>query len=139
MAGMDAGPTTHRRPPAWAWAWWFAVGGLLGFGAAAMLSIGLPFLLVGAVLGGVGLGRAALRNRSAAAVPAGLALTAAYLAWINRGGPGDVCTTTATSVSCTEEWSPWPFVAVAVLLVGASVALAVGRRAGRARLRPARS
>jgi hypothetical protein len=135
---MGAGRHTHPEPPAWSWAWWLVVGGLLGFGLAAMLSIGLPFLVAGAALGAAGLASDRLRNRSAAAVPAGVALTAFYLAWLNRGGPGDVCTTTATSQTCTEQWSPWPFLAVAVLLVGASVVLAAGvlsRRGGPPRRR----
>ena len=52
----------------------------------------------------------------------GIAVIAGYLGWLNRGGPGDVCTSTASSTSCTSETSPWPFVAVAALLVVGSAA-----------------
>jgi hypothetical protein len=41
------------------------------------------------------------------------------VAYLNRGGPGNVCTTTATSQSCTTEWSPWPWLAAGLLLVAA--------------------
>jgi hypothetical protein len=46
-----------------------------------------------------------------------------YIALLNRGGPGDVCTTTGTSSACTEEWSPWPFLAVGVALVVSGIVL----------------
>ena len=44
-----------------------------------------------------------------------------YVAWLNRDGPGTVCTSTATETSCGDEWSPWPFVVVAVVLAGAGL------------------
>ena len=47
----------------------------------------------------------------------------AYIAYLNRGGPGEVCTATAESMTCTERASPWPFLVVAVALVLGSLTL----------------
>ncbi len=120
------------RPPAWAYAWWALVGVLLGFGVVAILTVGALFVALGAVLAFLG-GRApVLRTRAAVAAVAGFGVAPLYLAWLNRGGPGQVCTQTADQTSCLEAWSPWPFLAVAVLLVGAGVWLLV-RQVGRPR------
>lgn len=107
------------RPPApWHYALWLLVGALGGLGVLSLLTIG-PILLLAA--GAVTVLCTVLRllNRSVTALPAGLAVPVLYLAWLNRGGPGDVCDPNG----CTGEWSPWPFVAVGVILVGASVFL----------------
>ena len=41
-----------------------------------------------------------------------------YVAWLNRQGPGTVCTTTrGGGGQCLDEWSPWPWVAAGVALV----------------------
>ena len=60
----------------------------------------------------------------------GLSTAPLYIAWLNRDGPGLVCTTTADSMSCSDQWSPWPFVALGVLFAGAGVALLVVSRRG---------
>jgi hypothetical protein len=117
-------PISGSRPAAlWAYAWWVVTGALLGLGFASILTIGLLLLLVGFVLAVVGVLLGPLRNHSAAVVPGGLGVAALYLAWLNRGGPGRVCETTDTSRSCVEEWSPWPFLVVALLLIAATVFL----------------
>lgn len=119
-----APPARATEPPRWAYAWWLLVGVLLGVGVMALLTIGLLFLLTAALLIGLGVGLPALRNRSAVAVPAGIGLSVLYLAWLNREGPGNVCEVTSTTTTCTEQWSPWPFVGVALVLVASSFALA---------------
>jgi hypothetical protein len=110
-------------PAGWAYAWWVVVGALLGIGIAALLSIGVVLLLLAAVLSVIGARMPALQNRSASAIPAGVGVAVLYLAWLNRGGPGEVCTSSANATTCQEAWSPWPFVAVAALLVAASVVM----------------
>ncbi|GAB7006051.1 hypothetical protein JCM18899A_35240 [Nocardioides sp. AN3] len=98
---------------------WLVVGTLAGFGVLALLTIG-PLLLLAAGLVGVGCLLLRLVNRSMAAIPIGLAIAILYLALINKDGPGTVCDGHG---SCTEEWSPWPFIAAAALLVVAAVAI----------------
>ena len=39
------------------------------------------------------------------------------LEFLNRSGPGMICTTTPTSASCEEQWSPWPWLAICILLL----------------------
>ena len=46
----------------------------------------------------------------------GAALPLLYVAWLNRDGPGTVCTTDGSVTSCGDGVSPWPFVAMALLV-----------------------
>jgi hypothetical protein len=64
---------------------------------------------------------------------AGGAAPLLYVAWLNRHGPGSHCTVTATSSSCTDEWTPWPFVVVAVAMVVAGVISFVRLRGAQSR------
>lgn len=105
---------------------WVLVGALLAFSLASLLSVGLflaPFALVGAA---VLLWKRAFSG--AFGLLCGASLIAIYLAYLNRGGPGEVCNRAATV--CTDEYSPWPFLVAAVVLVAAGIAgfLAVRRR-----------
>ena len=115
-------PNQHRL--GWGLAWWLLVGVVAAVGVASLLTIGVVFLALAAILVAVGLTSPALRTRAVVAVPAGVGLVVLYLAWINRGGPGTVCATTATGTACVDEWSPWPFVGAAVFLFGGALALA---------------
>jgi hypothetical protein len=115
---------TVQRVPVWSYAWWLVVGALAGMGIAALLSIGLVLLLLAGVLAVIGARTPSLRNRSVLAIPAGVGTAVLYLAWINRDGPGNVCETTGTTTTCTDQVSPWPFVVVAAVLFAVSVILA---------------
>jgi hypothetical protein len=114
---------SRSRPVWWAYVWWLVVGALVGLGVAALLTIGAALLLLASVLVLVASRVPALRSPAVGGGLAGIGLAVFYLAWLNREGPGTVCHTTATSVDCTDEWSPWPFVAVGVALVLGSVLL----------------
>ncbi|HSR84164.1 MAG TPA: hypothetical protein VLM11_08290 [Streptosporangiaceae bacterium] len=107
---------------------WAAVG--LGAVTAALtvLTIGWFVLLATAGLAVV-LVRRADRRLAGPGLLMGAGLMPLYIAYLNRGGPGTVCTTTRTGGSCAQEWSPWPWVAAGVCLVGAGIALGVFRRA----------
>jgi hypothetical protein len=87
-------------------------------GAAALLAALVAVLVVVAVRGGV------LRPRAELAFLAlsGAGIVPLVVAWLNRDGPGDVCRAIGGAGSeCTEEWSPWPWLAAGVVLVGAGV------------------
>ena len=47
----------------------------------------------------------------------GVALPVFYVAYLNRDGPGTVCTADAHGGSCIDEWSPWPFITAGLLLL----------------------
>ncbi len=87
---------------------WLLVGAGYGAGLLASLSIGVPIVL-GAVVGSaLPVARRVGGGASAFGVISGFGLPLLYIAFINRGGPGTICTMTASSQSCVEEFSPWP-------------------------------
>lgn len=101
--------------------WWLATGVVLGFGMVGILTIGFVLLPVAALMAVVGVAVAPIRRRGEAFVLAGAALAPLYVAWLNRSGPGtNICEPHA---GCGDEWSPWPFVAAAVVLFVAGVLL----------------
>ena len=121
---------TSRRPASpWVLTlWWGAIGALVSFGVAGLASIG-PFLLAGAaVLVGIAVAEPALRRPCVPGLLVGLSIAPLYIAWLNRSGPGLVCTTSARSSSCLDQWSPWPFVATGVLLAAGGLGLLVHDR-----------
>ncbi|MGC4112904.1 MAG: hypothetical protein QM747_21300 [Nocardioides sp.] len=106
---------------------WFVIGGLGCLGVLSLLTIG-PFVLLGTLmLCGLMLWRVDF-GWGMAGMLSGAAVPVAYVAWLNRGGPGDVCTYYAGGQSCTDEWSPWPFVVVALCLLVAGVVVFVRQR-----------
>jgi hypothetical protein len=106
---------------------WCAVGAGAGLGVLSILTIGPFVLLVTLTACGFLLWRQNF-GWAMAGMISGAGLPLLYVAWSNRHGPGDVCSRTATAISCTDEWSPWPFLAAGVLLVVGGVVLFVVRR-----------
>jgi hypothetical protein len=52
-----------------------------------------------------------------------------YVAYLNRDGPGTVCTTLRGGQDCLEEWSPWPWLyGGALLLLGGVAAFIASSR-----------
>jgi uncharacterized membrane protein len=56
-------------------------------------------------------------NQSAIGAIFGAGILPLVVGYLNRGGPGDVCTASNGGSQCTSEWSPWPFVVVGLVLV----------------------
>jgi hypothetical protein len=118
------------RVRAWPFFAWAVVGAGGGVALAAALTIGIFVLpLVTAATMGL-LGWPGSRTVAVVGVVSGLGLVPLYIAFLNRGGPGDVCTSSASGQSCISEWSPWPWFVAGVLLVCAGAILFT-------RLRPA--
>jgi hypothetical protein len=95
---------------------WMLVGAGYSLGVLGALSIGL-YVLVVTVAATIVL---ATRRGSRVGLPgliSGLSLPLFYVAFLNRSGPGTVCTSTATSQSCVDEWSPWPWLVVGIVLL----------------------
>ena len=115
MSGAMSGAGRVRVWPFFAWA-------LVGAGSfvalLAVFTIGIFVLpLVLAAMTGLLIWRGS-RNVAAVGVVSGLGLVPLYVAFLNRGGPGDVCSSSSAGQSCTTEWSPWPWLIAGILLVG---------------------
>jgi hypothetical protein len=103
---MDVQPV-----PAWRWfAAWMLVGGFYALSLLSMLTIGL-FILPIPVLATVLLCRRPERRRGIFGLVAGIALPLFYVSILNRNGPGMICSAIAGGTACTEEMSPWPWLA----------------------------
>ncbi len=102
------------------------VGAAVASGLLGALTIGV-FLLPLAALATIGLRRLPASGLGVAGVVAGAGLGPLFVAYLNRDGPGDVCTATARSLACEQQWSPWPWLAAGVILLVVGVALFVGR------------
>lgn len=112
---------------------WAATGACLGTGLLTALSIG-PFLLVLAVIATAVLVWRRRFGIATIGAVSGLGVISFAIAYLNRKGPGQVCTTTATTQSCITEWSPWPWLAAGIILISASLVLFLAlRRSARPR------
>ena len=124
----DVTSTPRDRPGVIWFIAWMLTGAGYALGLLGALTIG-PYVLVITVGATILL---ATRARSLVGLPgllSGLSLPLFYVAFLNRSGPGTICTTTATSQSCVDEWSPWPWLVIAVvLLVSGCVWFAVANR-----------
>ena len=110
----------------------FILWALLGAGAClavlGALTIG-PFVApVVALLGWLLLRRSGA-DRSMAGALSGVSLMLFFVAWNNRGGPGEVCTVRPSFTRCSEQWNPWPWfvVGLAFLFAGVAVFYLLGR------------
>jgi hypothetical protein len=107
---------------------WLVIGAGGSLGVLSLLTIGPFVLLATLMLAGLLLWRVDF-GWAMAGIISGAAAPVLYVAWLNRDGPGNVCTTYADGgQSCGDEWSPWPFVAVAVILLVAGVVVFVRQR-----------
>ena len=120
---------------------WFVIWAVIGAGGALALltapTIGI-FVLPATLVVGAVLARRGRHQQAGPGVVAGLGLPLFYVGYLNRGGPGTVCTSLPGGGECTQETSPWPWIATGLLLViaGLSMSLAAARRLPRPRVEP---
>ncbi|MCQ9181367.1 hypothetical protein KMT30_20420 [Streptomyces sp. IBSBF 2953] len=116
MGDREAAVEPDGHAVAWGWfLGWLAVGACAGTGLAALLSVGVVLLLLAAGAAGLLLWRSP-RNAMVGLL-AGLAVPLFYIAYLNRSGPGTVCRTAADGQTCTDEYTPVPFLVGAVILL----------------------
>jgi len=111
---------------------WLMIGAAYAVSFLAILTVG-PFIVPVPLVMTVLLWRKRRADRELLGLVSGLALPLLYVGYLNRDGPGTVCTTGRDgSQSCIDEWSPWPWLAVGVLLLlaGAGAFVAARRAAG---------
>jgi hypothetical protein len=137
---QEAREAPSPEPHAWRWfVVWTAIGACASFGIVGLLSIGLPFLILAAVVAGWLLTRHPGSRVGAWGLVSGASVVVAFLAWVNRGGPGDVCSTDGNVTTCQQAWNPVPFAVVAVLLLGCGVtAFVLAQRRSRTTAAPGR-
>lgn len=107
---------------------WTLAGAGVAVGILGMLTVGIVVLPAAAALTAL-LAWRGDRRMAGPGLLAGSGMVPMYVGYLNRGGPGMACTTTAVSGACTQEVSPWPWLAAGLLLVTAGVALLLRRRA----------
>ena len=127
MAASGTGSSTG-------WGWflaWFGAGALVALAFLGALTIGIFVMpIAGALIVLLATRRNAFNG--VAGLISGLGLPILLVAYFNREGPGNICTVTATSTSCTEEWSPWPWLLIGVAVVIVGVVVFVRSARGRA-------
>jgi hypothetical protein len=110
---------------------WAVVGAGGCLALLGALSIGV-FVAPVVVLLALVLLRTTKADRSMFGAVAGVSLPLFYVAWLNRGGPGNVCRVEENLTTCSEQWSPWPWVVAGIAL--AAVGIALFRRLGNKRV-----
>jgi hypothetical protein len=100
---------------------WLLVGAGYAVGLVGIASIGL-FVLPLPVLATVLLARRQPATSGLPGLISGLGVPFLYVAYLNRAGPGTICSTVTGGQECTDEWSPWPWLAVGVILLVLGVA-----------------
>lgn len=103
--------------PWWPYSLWGAVGALIGLGVVGILSIGIFALGVALLLAVVGVALRASRSAALVGMVPGLGVLPLLVGLSNSGGPGERCSSTASSLSCSELLSPWPFLVPGLVLV----------------------
>ena len=101
---------------------WIVVGVAFIFALLGAMTIGVFVLPIAAGLAVL----VATRRGSSAGIPgliSGVSLPLFYVAFLNRDGPGEICRSFASGgSSCTEEWSPLPWLFVGALFLLGGIA-----------------
>ena len=110
---------------------WIAIGAVFALSILGAMTIGM-FVLPIAVGATAWLATRRHGSGGLAGLISGLGLPLLYVAYLNRAGPGTVCTVdSGGGQSCTDEWSPWPWFALGAALVIAGVFVFVARHRGK--------
>jgi hypothetical protein len=112
-------PTFIDVPSGRAWsvfAAWLAIGASYAFALLSAWTIGmyvLPFAIITTIVVAK-----LTRNRSSVlGTISGFGVPVLYVAWLNRSGPGNVCVADRVSISCGQEWNPFPWLVTGLFLL----------------------
>ena len=119
--GLGSAASPDRGPLIWPFFAWAAIGAA-ACAVLSALSIGV-FVAPLAIIAMLALLRW-LRSRTIAwfGAASGAGLVLLYIAYLNRRGAGEVCSSIPGGESCTTEWSPWPWFGVGIALFASVVA-----------------
>jgi hypothetical protein len=116
-------PRSADRVRSWPFVAWAAVGAGACLALLTVFTVGV-FILPVAIVATIALLRwRGSRTIAAIGVISGFGLVPLYVAYLNRGGPGDVCTTSGGGQSCLTEWSPWPWLIAGAVMVALGIAV----------------
>ncbi len=133
---MSTGPFTNQpatSPPAltrlrWAWfAGWLIIGAGYAVSLLGAASIGL-FVLPLPVLATILLARRQHAGSGLPGLVSGLGIPLLYVAYLNRAGPGTICSAITGGQNCTDESSPWPWLAAAAILLALGLVAFIARQ-----------
>lgn len=133
------------RPRPMSFIAWAVIGAALFFGVLSFMTIGI-FVLPIAVLALLALLKWGGSRDSSIGLISGAGLPLLYVGYLNRNGPGRVCTTIARGAKsatcgaplgpgdvcsnlgsagqqCVDEWSPWPWLLIGAILVAVGILL----------------
>ena len=118
------------KPTWWSFLAWPIVGAALAVSVLGMMTIGL-FVFPFALLGLLAMLKWGGNPKSRVGLLSGVGLPFIYIAYLNRGGPGMVCSPYANGgQQCTQEYSPWPFLIVGAILILLGVVMFLRIRTG---------
>jgi hypothetical protein len=99
---------------------WMLIGAAGALGVLTPFTIG-SWLLVAVAVASIALALTVGGGPELTGLVAGAGVVPLYVAWLNRSGPGTICTPLDGGESCVDEWSPWPWLVVGLGLVVAGV------------------
>ena len=112
-------PAARHRP--WkSYVIWNLIGTGYGIGFAGVASIGI-FVAPLAILSTIFVATRPRFRRGVSGLCSGLGLPLLYIGYLNRDGPGNVCSALSGGQSCIQEYTPWPFVGAALVLAASGL------------------
>lgn len=110
---------------------WLLSGSLVALGVLSLPSIGL--FVLPAAIGVLILAGVLSGGRGGPLLLVGAALPLLWVAWLNRGGPGERCFTRGAVRGCGDLFDPWVFALPGLVLLVLGVGLLLAGRARRSR------
>lgn len=119
MRAITGRPRFHLVGCARFWAWALVGAGLM-LGCLAIFSVGI-LILAAAVFVAYRLARRQ-PVRGTFGLLSGAGTILLLMAYLNRSGPGEICSRTATSISCGQQWNPIPWLVAGLVFFAAGLA-----------------
>lgn len=121
--------SVNAGKPSWASFFaWPIIGAALSFSVLGAMTIGV-FVFPFAIAALLALLKWGGNRKSSVGLISGVGLPLLYIAFINRSGPGMICTTFGNGGGrCDEEMSPWPWLIIGAVFVVTGVVLFIRLR-----------